>query len=125
MTNVDYEKLEGLIFKAVQQGKQETSGLVDMVIHKMEAKLEESIAKSITYNVNGKIKAIDEKIDNYIEKDLEWKKLDEEWKEEIIPQIEAVKEFRGWGKVSVGLISFFAAIGGFVLLVINLWKNLK
>ena len=105
---------EEIIIKAVQQGKQETSGLVEMVIHKIEPAIEKAVEK----HVNGKIRALDYKIDEYIKHDLEWKA-------EITPQIESVKEFKGWGKVTLGLLGFLSAIGGCILLVINLFKNIK
>lgn len=111
MNEQQTKHFEEIIFKAVQQGKQETSGLVEMVIHKIEPAVEKAVEKY----VNGKIKALDYKIDEYIKHDLEWKS-------EITPQIEAVKEFRGFGKVTLGLLGFFAAVGGFILLIINLFK---
>lgn len=111
MNEDQLKQLEELIVKAVQSGKQETSGLVEMVIHKIEPAIEKAVEK----HVNGKIKNLDYKLDEYIKHDLEWKA-------EITPQIESVKEFKGWGKVTLGLLGFFAAIGTSIFMVINLLK---
>ena len=111
MNEDQIKHFEEIIFKAVQSGKQETSGLVEMVIHKIESAIEKAVEK----HVNGKIRALDYKIDEYIKHDLEWK-------EEITPQIQLVKDTQGFGKVSLYFLGFVSAIGGVILLVYNLLK---
>ena len=89
MTPDELKHFEDILIKAVQAGKQETSGLVEMIMHKLETKIEESINN----NINDKIKNIDDKIDAYIKSDLEWK-------ESVTPSIETMKELRSFGRVS-------------------------
>lgn len=83
MTPEEQKHFEDLIVKAVQSGKQETSGLVDMIMHKLESGIEDSINK----NVNGKIKSLSEKVDNYI-------KTDNDWKDEVRPSLDVMEKMR-------------------------------
>ena len=116
---MDDQKLQQIIQQGIkeahalgiQSGKQETSGLVEMILHKME----EPIEKAVDKHVNGKIKALGIKIDDYIVSDLKWK-------EEITPQIQLVKDTQGFGKVSLYFIGFVSAIVGVILLIYNLLK---
>ena len=70
---MEEQKIKEYIFQAVQSGKQETSGLVDMVIHKMENRLDISVDKAVAKYTNGKLDKLENKIDNYIKGDNEWK----------------------------------------------------
>lgn len=95
------ERQEEILLKAIQAGKQETSGLVDLVIHKMETHIEQSIDK----NVNGKIKTLDAKIDAYI-------LSDNEWKDKYSPMLEAFTSLSTSGKLILKLV---VGIGSFLL----------
>jgi hypothetical protein len=103
MTPEDREHFENVLVKAIQSTKQENSGLVDTIMHKMEKGIEESINR----NVNGKIKRIDEKLDAYI-------MSDNEWKEKYSPMLEAFTSISTSGKLilklAVGVGSFLLAI---------------
>ncbi len=55
MTPKDREHYEGIIIKAVQSGKRETSGLVAEIMSKLDSKLEEKLEPLINKYVNGKI----------------------------------------------------------------------
>jgi hypothetical protein len=116
------EKIQQYIKDTVTHAKDsllnENSNLVDMIVHKMEGHIEKAIDK----HVNGKIRALDSKIDNYIALDLQWKKEDEQWKEDVKPQIQLVKDTQGFGRVTLGFLAFVTAIGGAILLVYNLFK---
>lgn len=109
------DKLEGIIIKANQSGKQETSGLVDMVIHKMETKIEESINR----NVNGKINKLHDKIDAYIKTDDAWKvtykKEDDAWKLEAQPVIDMGRNVRGFSTVSLYILGFILSVTSAVM----------
>ena len=96
----------------LESGAKETSGLVHEVLHRIEPAVEKSIEKY----VNGKIRSLDKKIDDYIISDLKWKEV-------ITPQIQMVQNLQGFGKVSMYVIGFLSAILGLVLLIINLWKT--
>jgi hypothetical protein len=95
-----------------QSGKQETSNLVSDIIERQKPVIEETIERV----VNGRIRELHHKIDDYI-------KRDEQWKEEITPQIKLVKDVQGFGKVSLYALGFFSAIGGAIMLIINLFKK--
>lgn len=103
MTEQDKEHFEDILVKAVQSTKQENSGLVDMIMHKLESKIEESINK----NVNGKINALHTKIDTYITGDLAWK-------ESVTPSIEVMKNLMSFGSVSGYIGRTILLIGGIV-----------
>jgi len=60
MTPEEKQHFEEFLVKAVQSGKKETSGLVDLVIHKQE----DHIEKAINRLVNGKIDKANLKIDS-------------------------------------------------------------
>lgn len=100
MNEDQFKKIEDLIVKAVQSGKQETSGLVEMVIHKIEPAIEKAVEK----HVNGKIRAIDTKIDIYIKEDLEWKS-------KALPVIDSGTKVLNFGTVGVGLLKFVTVFG--------------
>lgn len=94
----------------LQAGKQETSGLVDLVIHKMETKIDETISKGIEKHVNGKIKAIDAKLDAYI-------KDDNEWKDRYSPYLEGIVGVSVGGKIMVKFILGIATVGAAILAI--------
>ena len=102
------DKLEGLLVKANQSGKKETSDLVDMIMHKLEIKIEESINK----NVNGKIIKLTDKVDNYIISD-------NEWKERAEPVITMGTNVQGFGKVSLYILGFFASVAGAIFAIMH------
>lgn len=103
----------------LQSGKKETSGLVDLIMHKLESKIEESITK----NVNGKIIRLTEKVDSYILLDTQWKEADEKWKEDASPAIDVVKNMQGFGKVSLYIIGFVASLTGLLITFINFFHK--
>lgn len=109
------EKIQLYIKETVAHAKDsffsENSNLVDMIMHKIEPTVEKSIEK----HVNGKIRVLDAKITEYI-------KADELWKQEITPRIEIIKNVQGFGKVTLYFLGFISAIGGAIILVINLFK---
>jgi hypothetical protein len=109
------EKIKEFIFQAVQSGKQETSGLVDLIIHKMESKLDVGIQKGIETHVNGKIKNIDRKIDDYI-------KSDNEWKSKYSPYLEGIVGVSVGGKILIKLVLGIAAVGGAILVIYHWFK---
>ena len=111
MNEDDKKHFEEFLLKAVQSGKRETSGLVDEIMHKMEHGIEKAIDK----NVNGKIKRLDEKIDNYILQD-------NAWKSEFEPYMKGVANLTGSGKILLWLSIAVTSIGGAVLLIKNLLK---
>lgn len=115
MTPEDFKKLEDLLVKANQSGKQETSGLVDLVIHKMEAKLETSIQKGIETHVNGKIKKIDEKLDAYIVSD-------NAWKDTYSPYVKGLASVSDGGKIMGKFVIFIGAVGAAVIGIKSLFK---
>lgn len=83
--------------------------------------LQNTVAESIEKTVNGKIRALDFKIDTYIREDLEYKERTEkdttEWRIMAEENLKAVADFRSFGKVGMRMVAVIASIGGLVLLV--------
>jgi len=75
--------------------------------------IKETIAHSIELNVNGKIRVLTEKMDNYI-------KSDEEWKKQAEPVIKMGENVQGFGKVSLYILGFVAAVTGAIISIINI-----
>lgn len=84
MNEKDRAHFDELILKAVQSGKQETSGLVA--------------------DIKTKFHLIDDKIGNYIKEDMKWK-------EEAQPVIDMGKNIAGFSKVTKIIIGVGGAIG--------------
>ncbi len=106
MNEKDVEHFENFIMKAIQSTKQENSGLVDTIMHKMEKGIEESINR----NVNGKIRNLDGKIDEYIKSDMEWK-------ERYSPYLEGLQSISISGKILLWLAVFISSVVGAIKLL--------
>ena len=109
MTPQQKDEFEGLIVKAIQAGKAETSGLIHEIIHRMEPTIE----NSIKIHVNGKIDRLHSKLDNYIADDTEWKKQAE-------PVIKMGESVQGFGKVSLYMLGFIASATGAIVTITKL-----
>ncbi len=66
--------------------------------------LNKTIAESIEKNVNGKIRLLDQKIDNYIRED-------NEWKNDVKPYIESMRKIQGFSEVGTAILKTVVAIG--------------
>lgn len=108
------ERLEGLLVKAVQAGKQETSGLVGDILNRIEPSIEKSIEK----HVNGKIRNLDSKLSEYIVSD-------NKWKDETKIDIKENTEYRLTAKGSVNTIKFIVGFLGFANILLALKMFLK
>lgn len=106
MNEKDVEHFENFLMKAIQSTKQENSGLVDTIMHKMEKGIEESINR----NVNGKIRNLDGKIDEYIKSDMEWK-------ERYSPYLEGLQSISISGKILLWLAVFISSVVGAIKLL--------
>lgn len=78
--------------------------------------LKETVESSVKMYVNGKIDRLNDKIDVYIKEDNEWKTL-------VMPEIEAVANVRGFGKVTVGLLAIGGTIVGIIAGIIKIIKG--
>ncbi len=120
MSDEEYEKLEGLIIKAVQSGKKETSDLVGDVLIKIDSKIGEAVEKY----VNGKIRALTKTVeDHHVVVDLHFKE-DREWKEKAQPIIDLGNDAKGASKAIIWLTGIIIAITGsiFAIKEILKWK---
>ena len=106
MNEQEREHFENFLMKAIQSTKQENSGLVDEIMHKMEKGIEESINR----NVNGKIRNLDGKIDEYIKSDMEWK-------ERYSPYLEGLQSISISGKILLWLAVFISSVVGAIKLL--------
>jgi hypothetical protein len=80
--------------------------------------IQESIKLSIETTVNGKIRRLDEKIDDYI-------KSDEEWKAGVTPHIETMKQFQGFTLIGTTILKATLLIGSVVASIYAFIKYLK
>jgi hypothetical protein len=69
--------------------------------------IQNSIATSIESNVNGKIRKLDAKIDEYI-------KSDDQWKADVKPYIESMRQFNGFTTIGATILKGVLLIGGAV-----------
>lgn len=78
--------------------------------------IQKTIAISIEKHVNGKIKSLDKKFGEYVNKDEEWKKRAE-------PVIQMGQNIQGFGRVSLYFLGFISAVGGVILLLVKFFKE--
>lgn len=119
MSPEQIEHLEGLIVKAVQSGKQETSDLVDAVIKKIEPAVQIAVDKSINgklYKIMDEQKEHKEIVQDYIKEDMKWK-------ESAQPVITMGQNVQGFGKVSLYILGFVASVAGVIIYILNIIKK--
>lgn len=109
---MEEERIKEYIFQAHQAGKQETSGLVDHILRKMDDKIKITIKET----VNGKIDRLHDKLDGYIREDTDWKTKAE-------PVIKMGENVAGFGKVSLYVLGFIASVTGAVIGLIKLFEK--
>lgn len=90
-----------------------TSDLASEVIRKMKEDIEKSVAIAIEKNVNGKIRRLDEKMEEYIKSDLKWK-------DEYSPYLKGIESISIGGKIVFKFLVGVATLGT-ALLVIKKW----
>ena len=115
----ELKHFEDLIFKAVQSGKQETSGLVDMIMHKIEKELDPAIQKA----VNGKLETYIQKDLIWKDKDMEWKENREKWEKRAEPVVKAFENTSWLSSVFVQSLKLLGMLGVAVVAYITI-KNL-
>jgi hypothetical protein len=95
------------------------SNLAGHILDKMQGHIEKTI--------ESKMKPLEEKLDDYIEKDTEDKKLLAQtlatWKEDITPVIEMGKNVQGFGKVSLYVLGFIASVTAGFYAIMELFKH--
>jgi len=114
MTQEEKEYFQELIVKAVQSGKQETSGLVSDIQHKITT----AVAEQVKETVNGKIDKINHKIDEYII-------ADNKWKESVTPSIDAMKKIQDFSSVSSWIFKGIMLLGGACGVLYGFYNFLK
>jgi hypothetical protein len=72
--------------------------------------IKELIETTIQLKVNGKIDRMNQKLDDYIVVDNQWKSGDKEWKESAQPAIDSVDNAKMGGRFVVWLIGVLASI---------------
>lgn len=89
--------------------------------------LQETVAESIEKNVNGKIRRLDEKIDNYIREDNEHKERmileTAEWRKSADEKLQLVSNIQGFGKVLMYFLGFCATLGGVIAMVVTFFHE--
>lgn len=118
MTTAEQQNFEDLLLRAVQSGKEETSGLVSEIFKKLDSHIEVGFEK----NFNGKMKKVlenqnnlENKVDAYIKSDTE------RWTE-YEPYIKGVANISGAGKIIVWLAVGLSAVVAAFLSIKNLLK---
>lgn len=89
--------------------------------------LQNTIAESIEKNVNGKIRRLDEKMDNYIKADLDHKETERietnEWRKNTDEKLQFVVDLQGFGKVTKYVMGFIISIGGTIAILVGWFHN--
>lgn len=92
-------------------------------------KIDTTVDKSIEKYVNGKIRNLSEKVDDYIKNDLEHREIYKaetlEWREKIDKKVEPLDNLIGWSKTSLYFLGFLASVGGVVLIILKLLHGNK
>lgn len=78
--------------------------------------IKKEIQSTIKVVVNGKIDKIDQKLEEYI-------KSDNEWKAAAQPVIDMGRNVQGFGRVSLYIVGFVAAVSGAILYILQLVKK--
>lgn len=78
--------------------------------------IQNAVGKAIQTHVNGKIDKLTVKVDAYIADDLQWKQQAE-------PVIKMGENVQGFGKVSLYIVGFVAAVAGAFISITNLFKE--
>jgi len=79
--------------------------------------LKETVKESIEKNVNGKIRNLDTKIDNYIVEDTQWKKDDKKWKDTAQPVVNLGMSTINFWNVMRWILLTGASLAGFILAI--------
>ena len=91
--------------------------------------LQQTIADSIEKNVNGKIRALDAKVDNYIKTDLDHKERDREetneWRKGADDKLAIVGSVQGFGKVTAYILGMITVVGGATLFIVKLLEWIR
>lgn len=121
MNEDQFKKIEELIVKAVQSGKQETSGLADEVLKRIEPTIKESMDK----NFNGKMGRLDQKLSDHISSFDEFKEdMKSIFKDkEIRLNVLEKGKIQIWTAISVLLLFGGAIITLSVMAIDNKIKN--
>ena len=104
--------IKDTIYLASQSTKRENSSFVSDIISKMDKTIKISVAE----HINGKISQIKLMMENYIQSD-------NEWKEQANPVLDMGRNVQGFGKVSLYILGFFAAIAGAVFYIIDFLRK--
>lgn len=96
---------------AVQSTKQENSGLIGDI----QRLLNKEIAQAVELHVNGRVRAIDTKLENYIISDKEHNENEArqsaEWRKKVDEKLEVVTNLQGFGRVAMYIMGFIGAVG--------------
>jgi len=89
--------------------------------------LQNTIAESIEKNVNGKIRNLTQKVDDYIKTDLEHKETERaetnEWRKGADEKLQFVVDLQGFGKVTKYVMGFIISIGGTIAILVGWFHN--
>ena len=98
MKESEKQYFEDLLIKAIQATKSENSGLIG--------------------DLKKEIQSVHDKFDTFT-------KEDHEWKEDAKPIIDMGKNLKGFGKVLMYIIYVIAALGGVILTLRTVFKDVK
>lgn len=80
---------------------------IQQIIHAIEKHTSHAVEKT----VNGKIRAIEKKIDDHIHEEYQWKQNDKEWKDSIQPVIDGLIIINKGGNFVVWVSKVILALG--------------
>lgn len=79
--------------------------------------IQETVKATIETTVNGKIKNIDQKLDDYITIDTQWKKEDKAWKDTAQPSVNLGLSTINWWNAMRWILLTGASLAGFILAI--------
>lgn len=79
--------------------------------------LNETVKESIEKNVNGKIRNLDSKIDDYIKQDIRWKEEDKRWKDNAQPSVSLGSKVITFTDAMKWILLTGASIAGFIMAI--------
>jgi len=118
MTPEDRVYFEELLLKANQAGKQETSGLVAMIMHKIEKELDPAIKKHVNGQFNDVKKEFQDfkqEFQTYAEQDEKDKQNILKWQADYSPYLDTIATLTKSGKMTTVFIIAIGAVCGAIV----------
>ena len=88
--------------------------------------IDKQLKAGIETHVNGKIRALTAKMDEYIHEENDRYERNEEWKKRVTPAIETMEHLSTFGTIGMGLLKFIVVVGAAsaaIIAFISYWRK--